>query len=647
MPPPGAVPADIADVPTQSAEQIGHRLQLFLEEHKEAAVLEDGKVVFELPEAKHRIVVENGRCALQLWSGERNLVRTIVAAAERNGSLRLSTKRFGHTQTKTLVLTAQVQRREPARREPARQAYLRLLQRVLVREFPDWQLDGFRAAMDLERSFGPAYARGSMVRGGEAWAVIGIGAMESQAIVDGVLTLGILWLHHCRERSNGSPLYKGLRVVVPRGLAMVTLARLAWMNSTAAQWALYELDERAEDLLERDVADQGNVQTRLVHHPDEAAARERFAPALEQLAALLPAGEEHRVEQRLRSTAELAFLLHGLEFARARISLAPGSFTHVLELSVGVGAEETALQSGNREEIKKHLAELFRRRQAHAGSHGRTLRPHTPGRGIGMFTGRPAHTRAVGVAAAVASSGGLSRLEARERALAAQQDPLFRAAPERWLESVLRENLAPLTRSLGPAPAAVRTSEMRTAEDVDPDTLGNRATRPQSGWGWGPGRSPRASERLIPRFDPRYVYTQVPAIAGAGDRGMLDLLGVTEDGRLAVIEVKASDDLQLALQGLDYWIRVRHHHASTLDPATGTPSGVNDLQRHGYFREVELSPLPPRLFLVAPALHIHPATETILRYVSPRVEWTLLALDERWRQEVRVVWRKSGGTGTK
>ena len=41
-----------------------------------------------------------------------------------------------------------------------------------------------------------------------------------------------------------------------------------------------------------------------------------------------------------------------------------------------------------------------------------------------------------------------------------------------------------------------------------------------------------------------------------------------------------------------------------------------------------------RLYLVAPALHIHPATETILRYLSPRVEWNLLALDERWRQQI-------------
>ena len=133
------------------------------------------------------------------------------------------------------------------------------------------------------------------------------------------------------------------------------------------------------------------------------------------------------------------------------------------------------------------------------------------------------------------------------------------------------------------------------------------------------------------------MYTQVPAIAGASDRGLLDILGISEDGRLAVIELKAEDDLHFALQGLDYWIRVRHHHAGSVDAAFG----VGDFQRHGYFNDVALSPEPPRLYLVAPALHIHPATETVLRFLSPRVEWHLLALDERWRQAVRVVWRKS------
>ncbi len=51
----------------------------------------------------------------------------------------------------------------------------------------------------------------------------------------------------------------------------------------------------------------------------------------------------------------------------------------------------------------------------------------------------------------------------------------------------------------------------------------------------------------------------------------------------------------------------------------------------------------PRLYLVAPALRVHPATEVVLRYLSPRVEWELVALGEKWRDKVKVVWRKRSG----
>ena len=631
--------------PACTPEELAAILGQFLVEHPAATVLEDGKIAFDLTSAQYAISTDGNRCTLQLWSGERNLVRTVVAAEIRRDALRLSTQRFGHAGTRLLQLRADTQPRSPSVREPARKAYQRLLERVLPRAFPEWQADGFRTSMDLERSFGPAYARGSLVRGSEAWAVIGGGAAESQALLDGILTFGILWLHSCRERGDGRRLYKGLRIIVPRGSGALTQARLAWLNTAAAQWQLWELDEATEELTELDPADHGNLRTRLVHLPDETAAHDRFAPAIAQVMELLPPGEECRVQERLRSPGELAFLLHGLEFARIRLIHQPGSFRQTLEITCGQGPAQTALTAASAPAIREHLAELFRRRDASVLGSARVLRPRSPARSIGAFTGRAAHGRSAGFAAAEDEPAGAgSRWEQRERRLQAQNDPLFRAAPERWLESVLRDNLAPLTRSL----AKTRSPERRPAlenfaNDPDPDTRGNRAEP-------APGplpELPSARERIIPRFNPQHVYAQVPAIAGASDRGMLDLLGVTADGRLAVVELKASDDIQLPLQGLDYWIRVSHHHQQLSDESRGAVAGQNDLQRHGYFRDVALSPLPPRLYLVAPALQIHPAAETVLRYLSPKVEWALIALDERWRQEVRVVWRKSGGRPAK
>jgi hypothetical protein len=609
----------------QTAAQIATAIEDFVVQHGEAAVLEDGKVLFDLCSAKYTLSTEHDRCTLHLWSEERNMVRRILSAIPRNGSLRLSTQRFGQAQPKLLELVSSRERRTPTTREAARTRYLKTLERVLQREFPDWKPDAFRTAMDLERSFGPAYARGSLVRGNQAWAVIGVNEQETATTIDGILTLGILWLHHCREQAGGRRLYQGLKLILPRGTATLTLSRLAWLNEAAAQWRLYELDQITEELTPRDAADQGNLRTRLVHHPDEQAASERFADAIEQVMQLVPADEEQRVEQRLRSTAELAFLLHGMEFARARIGLAPNSFARTLEITAGV--DETPLTPATRREIAARIAELFRRRRAFGSATDFARRGQRPSRRIGAALATAAHSRLQ------------LRAERPAKADNPAQDPLYRAAPERWLESVLRRDLAPLTRSLAPQPrVASLPRDEAFANDPDPDTRGNRVDRPESVPPFVEAGNPH-EPRVIPHLDPNHVYTQVPAIAGASDRGLLDLLGVTADGRLAVIELKADDDLQLALQGLDYWIRVRHHHLQTADATTG----LGEFQRHGYFRGVELSPLPPRLYLVAPALHIHPATETILRYVSPRVEWSLLALDERWRQEIRVVWRKQSG----
>jgi hypothetical protein len=136
---------------------------------------------------------------------------------------------------------------------------------------------------------------------------------------------------------------------------------------------------------------------------------------------------------------------------------------------------------------------------------------------------------------------------------------------------------------------------------------------------------------LDKRLDPTCCYSQMPAFS-ASDRAMIDVLAVTRDGRLAVLELKAEEDIHLPLQGLDYWSRVAWHHAR------------GEFQRFGYFPSRELAPVAPLLVLVAPALHVHPATDRILHYLSPEIDWILLGIDERWRENLRVIFRKRSGT---
>ena len=135
------------------------------------------------------------------------------------------------------------------------------------------------------------------------------------------------------------------------------------------------------------------------------------------------------------------------------------------------------------------------------------------------------------------------------------------------------------------------------------------------------------------RLDAGCVYSQVPAFS-ASDRAMIDVLAVSREGRLAVIELKADEDIHLPLQALDYWSRVAWHHAR------------GEFPQFGYFPGRGLSQEKPWLVLVAPALHVHPATDTLLRYVSPEVEWMLAGVGEHWREEVRVVFRKRAWSGS-
>jgi hypothetical protein len=523
-----------------SPAQLAESIEAYLAAHPAAAFLEDGRVLFDMRTARCQVEESHGRCLLQLWSEERNLVRTVVDVKQRAQSLRLATRKMGAARPQFLELVPTSDRRTPTTRDTARRNYLRLLERVLARQFIGCKVDGLRTAMDLEHSFGPAYVRGRLLKGTAADAVIGVGAAESAAIIDGVLTLGILWLDYCRQHADARRHFGGLKVVVPAGAWRPTAERMAWLNHAAANFELFTLDERSEELAPVDFRDTGNLESHLVHAFSPQAALERCGAGIDHVLALVPEAARERVEIRPRSATEVGLLLHGLEFACVRHGASAHSFAREDEITFGAGANETPLTIENEDTCRELLRRLF-------------LSRHSGG----------AHT-----------------------------DPLFRMAPERWLESRLRTALP----------------------------------------------------ELLPELRGDLVYSQVPALA-TGDRGMLDLLALDRKARLVVLELKAGEDLHLPLQALDYWMRVRALNADR-QPAAGAAGPLSAFTRSGYFPGVEISALPPRLILAAPALRIHPANEPVLRYLAPEIEWELLGLTEHWRHELKIVFRKRSGNST-
>ena len=113
--------------------------------------------------------------------------------------------------------------------------------------------------------------------------------------------------------------------------------------------------------------------------------------------------------------------------------------------------------------------------------------------------------------------------------------------------------------------------------------------------------------RIDINLDPEPVYEQVFARAGQ-QHGVLDLLAVTRAKRLAILELKATENPDLPLQAADYWTRIRRHQVH------------GDLARYGYFPDTELQSVPPIVYLVAPTLRFHPTTATILSYLNPEME---------------------------
>jgi hypothetical protein len=176
-------------------------------------------------------------------------------------------------------------------------------------------------------------------------------------------------------------------------------------------------------------------------------------------------------------------------------------------------------------------------------------------------------------------TGLIDELKEHRRAEATDhRHAFYRAAPEAWLESILRRDITRLDPGLIIAPlhAQFRTSRA----------------------------GPHAASRPV------------------------DLLALRRDGRLAVIELKVSEDREHVLQGADYWHRVE------------AARRCGQLARARLFEDAHIADAPPLVYLVAPLLRFHRAFRTLAQSINPRVEIYSFAINEDWRAGVRVMRRE-------
>jgi hypothetical protein len=136
-----------------------------------------------------------------------------------------------------------------------------------------------------------------------------------------------------------------------------------------------------------------------------------------------------------------------------------------------------------------------------------------------------------------------------------------------------------------------------------------------------------AIRQLIPSVDARHVYPQVPSFIGE-ERNIIDLLTITAEGRLVVIEIKASPDPDLPLQALDYWIAVERHRKA------------GDFAGKGYFPGCMLSDQPALLVLIAPLLSYHKTSAQLVESFPPRFPLMEIGINQSWKREIKVLRRK-------
>jgi hypothetical protein len=471
-------------------------------------VRENGEWLAGLEGAQYEVSPQGEAALLHMWSAQQTLVRRVLRIAEESRDrVVLEVSRFGYSRHAQLEFVTGGPPRET--RRVGREQFSNRLRRILTDHFPDETVESLATSADLHHSISGSYTRGLVHRGSEAYAVLAASPNEDGATIDGILTFGLIWLQHTRDRARRYSVH-GLRLFLPRGNSSVTAHRMAALASPH-EVELYEYDPLYWRVRQIARSSAGNLATWIVPRREIEQAIAAAMPLAERIQRLAPEAIRVGVGP---ATQEVTLRFRGLEIAR----------WHLGAMWFGLGDLQDVLTP----EKWPALEALVRQLETHRHS-------------------LPSDTK----------------------------HRLYRAQPERWLETIVAADPA----------------------------------------------------RIDARLDPRQIYAQVPAFS-SGDRGIIDLLGVTRDGRLAVLELKASEDIQLVMQAVDYWLRVRFHHQQ------------DDFSRYGYFPEVRLNAKPPLLFLVVPGFRFHPSTDIVLRYLSPEIEIARIALAENWRRGLHVVFRQ-------
>ncbi|HXW13437.1 MAG TPA: hypothetical protein VEN79_02920 [Terriglobia bacterium] len=475
-------------------------------------LVENEVELMDLSAAQWRLTLEFGKLIFSAWNSGKSVSRRVEELAYRDRDrFGIFVRKPGGRESSTLDFR-ELHAPVIVNRAAGRAGFRQQLTALLEREYRGWKFERFSNRSDREHSFSAWYTRGVAKQGRSAWAFLGLGEEEGPAAADGVLAFGLIWLDWLRSQADRVAITQ-LKLFLPPAAVSVIAHRAAYLNARALDVEIYEWRAGQPSATRVELKDYGNVETHLAARRQAELLKENHASFLHDLLDGLSAGIEIVPDSNGTYTS---LRIAGLEVGRIEGQLAPRVY-------FGLEGSFRRLDESNHDEFKDFLREVGRIRCA-----GSTDPQHQ----------------------------------------------FYRLQSERWLESLLFQDIT----------------------------------------------------RLDPALSPEHVYPQVPAFSGT-DRGVIDLLTATRRGRLAVVELKVHEEINLPLQGLDYWLRVNWLQKR------------NQFQEFGYFQGCELSPAAPLLYLVSPAFRFHSTTEKILRYFDHRIEVILIGINDTWRKKIQVLFR--------
>jgi hypothetical protein len=496
-------------------ESAHEQIASLLREHAEWLYLSGGEVAQSLRRDEIDISISHERLVLSCWTEKGNRLWRILAWHWTGQLLTLqASRRMGADLAVIELIPRASAKAVAAIVRAARQSRCERLAQLAAALQPETAVERLSLSRGTRPSQPGRYAQVLLKRRHERIAVTGPVVSSHPAGVDAFLSTALLWFRRTVDRIK-PPYVQQLWLIVSPELLKPMLYRVALLRGSLKRIIkVFIVDDDLTLLTPATCPDKDELWKRKLARFPPVAAGIRS----EQAASIVAEAPQAIDVVNARHGETLRYF--GLPFARVRSLLGTGRVWFGIDRS-----HRRVLEEATRNDWQNLLRDLREHRSASALDH---------------------------------------------------RHAFYRAAPEAWLESLLRRDITKLDPGLIIAPLH---AQFRTARGAK---LGIRP---------------------------------------------IDLLALRQDGRLVVIELKVSEDREHVLQGADYWRRVEAHRRRA------------HIGKAKLFGERRIRDEAPLVYLVAPTLRVHPSFQPLARCISSDIEIYRFDINEDWRSGVRVMRR--------